>query len=60
MVGLLAGVLYLIGDAASKEYGLLGRFLVMVFLAGLIPGSGYRLLGEEVIVWAEKGHRGYN
>lgn len=36
IIGLFAGILYLIGDATSKQYGLWGGFLVMFFLSALI------------------------
>jgi hypothetical protein len=36
VVGLLAGILYLIGDAVSEKYGLWGGFFVMAFLSALL------------------------
>ena len=36
IVGLVSGILYLLGEAASEKYGLWGGFLAMAFLSALI------------------------
>ena len=36
LIGLLEGIFFLVGDALSKQYGLLGGFAIIVFLNVLI------------------------